>query len=238
MTPLEMPTKISEIPSGGGSKYGLSMDNILGDVNAQGTLQFPSTAGEFSSSAIVSIPEYGLYYKFYKNSGISSVNLPNLTDIWSNAFNHAFYDCDNLTSVSMPKLGFIGSTNTTANDAFRGCSNLTTVDLSGLTGFTYVRTAQNMFNGCTSLKTVYLNHWSSGTATGSNGLFYGCYGLETVDCSQATSVPPIDSNTFSNTNNTFKVIVPDALYNDWIAASNWSAISSHIVKASEYTPAS
>jgi hypothetical protein len=73
-------TKIADIPTGGGSKYGLSMDNIIGDVNAQGALQ-PPTTGALSSTAIVSIPGHGLQYKFYNNTGISSVSLPNLTTI-------------------------------------------------------------------------------------------------------------------------------------------------------------
>lgn len=78
MTPLEMPTKIGSI-AGGGSKYGLTMDNILGDVNQNGELQFP-TGGTFSSTDIVSIPDYGLQYKF-NMSGITSVSLPNLTTV-------------------------------------------------------------------------------------------------------------------------------------------------------------
>ena len=36
-------TKIADIPTGGGIKYGLSMDNILGDVDANGVLQPPAT---------------------------------------------------------------------------------------------------------------------------------------------------------------------------------------------------
>lgn len=69
--------------------------------------------------------------------------------------------------------------------------------------------------------------------------FYGCTNLEVVDFSEATAVPALSSSwAFYDTNNTYKVVVPDALYNDWIAASNWSALSSHIVKVSEYTPAS
>ena len=59
-----------------------------------------------------------------------------------------------------------------------------------------------------------------------------------MDFSQAIAVPAIESNTFSNTNSTFQIVVPDALYSSWIAATNWSALSSQIVKASEYTPAS
>ena len=55
-------TKIGQI-SGGGSKYGLTMDSILGDVDANGELQ-PPTSGTLSSTAIVSIPNNGLQNKF------------------------------------------------------------------------------------------------------------------------------------------------------------------------------
>lgn len=38
MKPTEMSTKIENIPSGSGTKYGVSVDSILGDVNANGAL--------------------------------------------------------------------------------------------------------------------------------------------------------------------------------------------------------
>lgn len=41
------------------------------------------------------------------------------------------------------------------------------------------------------------------------------------------------TDAFGNTNNTYKIIVPNALYNQWIAATNWSnsSIVTHIEKA-------
>ena len=66
-------------------------------------------------------------------------------------------------------------------------------------------------------------------------MLYGCSALEVVDFSEATSVPTLHSvNTFQNTNSTFKIVVPDALYDQWIAARNWSSFANQIVKASEY----
>ena len=41
MTPLQMPTKVASISS---SKYGVSVDSVLGNVNGQGELQSPSTS--------------------------------------------------------------------------------------------------------------------------------------------------------------------------------------------------
>ena len=69
-------------------------------------------------------------------------------------------------------------------------------------------------------------------------MLYGCSALEVVDFSEATAVPTLHSvNTFQNTNSTFQIVVPDALYDQWKAARNWSQFASQIVKASEYVPA-
>lgn len=70
-------------------------------------------------------------------------------------------------------------------------------------------------------------------------MFKGCTSLEYVDFRNATSVPSDPSSNakqvlFQNTNDTFKVIVPDALYDSWIANYYWSSMATQIVKASEY----
>jgi len=139
-----------------------------------------------------------------------------------------------------------GLTSITGNqvlyNAFRGCTSLVEVDLSSLT--TMAMVAQNAFwytfQGCTALKRVYLTKYSSSSGFQPwSQTFAGCTALELVDYSEATAVPALTStNVFNNTNETFKIVVPDDLYSTWTTASNWSSFSSHIVKVSEYTPAS
>ena len=80
MSPLQMPTKVASISS---SKYGVSGDSVLGDVDQNGVLQPPSASFQFISSDIRSIPSAGLCYKFQKNPALTSVSLPNLTSIGS-----------------------------------------------------------------------------------------------------------------------------------------------------------
>ena len=60
-----------------------------------------------------------------------------------------------------------------------------------------------------------------------------CKNLELVDFSEATAIPIFGTGMFNDTNSTFQIVVPDALYDDWIGASNWSTYASKIVKASE-----
>lgn len=59
-----------------------------------------------------------------------------------------------------------------------------------------------------------------------------------MDFRNATSVPPLPGTaTFSNVSSTCKIVVPDALYNTWIAATNWSnaSIKAMITKLSDYS---
>lgn len=88
------------------------------------------------------------------------------------------------------------------------------------------------------MKTVKIPLYGGSGGTGSDTwarTFERCTHLEVIDFSQATSIPTIATSTFTDTNDTFKVVVPDSLYEDWIAATNWSTYASHIIKLSDYT---
>jgi hypothetical protein len=53
--------------------------------------------------------------------------------------------------------------------------------------------------------------------------------------SQCTSVPTLGgTSAFTSIPSDCKIVVPDALYDEWIAATNWSSYASNIVKASEF----
>lgn len=52
-----------------------------------------------------------------------------------------------------------------------------------------------------------------------------------------TTIPVLSNvNAFGNINDTYKIVVPDALYSTWIAATNWSnsSIKPHIMKQSDW----
>ena len=93
---------------------------------------------------------------------------------------------------------------------------------------------KNTYLSCTSLKTVDFSKLSAVGTDGLDGTFNGCTSLEIVLFQNSAAIPAITETTFANTNDTFKAIVPDALYEDWVAAENWSALSSHITKVSDY----
>lgn len=64
-----------------------------------------------------------------------------------------------------------------------------------------------------------------------------CQSLETLDFSHADVIPTLASvDAFSGLAADYKIVVPSALYDRWIAETNWKdeSIATHIVKASEY----
>lgn len=82
--------------------------------------------------------------------------------------------------------------------------------------------AFNMCSDCTNLKTV--------TFTGSSPIisasaFLNCYSLESVDLSSCTSVAKLSSSTaFEGVPTTCEFRIPAALYDEWIASTNWAAL--------------
>jgi hypothetical protein len=60
--------------------------------------------------------------------------------------------------------------------------------------------------------------------------FYDCTNLSIFDFRKSTSVPTlVNVDAFYNTPSNKEIIVPDSLYDQWIAASNWSSTTNNIV---------
>ena len=57
-----------------------------------------------------------------------------------------------------------------------------------------------------------------------------------IDMTKRKTIPSLSStSTFSAIGKNYEVIVPSDLYDNWITATNWSAIALHIVRKSDYT---
>ena len=140
-----------------------------------------------------------------------------------------FKDCTSLTQA--PELPVITLPNGCYNSMFQNCTSL--IQAPELPATTLAQNCyDSMFKNCTSLKRIKMNA-SSGN-WGQN-MFNGCTSLELVDMTGSTGVPQLANvNNFANTNDTYKIVVPDSLYDTWIAATNWASIATHIMKQSDW----
>lgn len=127
-----------------------------------------------------------------------------------------FKYCYNLQEATIP-------INTTYNDA--------AFDSAHCVSMVYLNQATipaRMFYGCYSLVTVKN---MSNVETISDSAFFNSYNLSFIDFSNNTVVPVIGSSIFKSGG--LKIIVPDALYDEWIVATNWAEYEPYIYKASE-----
>ena len=133
------------------------------------------------------------------------------------------------------------------SSVFSGCTSLQRLALN-LQGSSELKDCSSLKNVCIKQVTTIGSHAFSGcvalpsitfpkTITSiSSYAFQKCYGIQMYDFRSLEKVPQLSStNAFSDTYAYLEIVVPDALYDEWIAATNWTSYASKIVKASEYT---
>ena len=170
--------------------------------------------------------------------------------------NRAFGGCQGLSNVVIPN-----SVKVLTGNAFNSCTSLNAIDIpDGVGGSPLVsnRAIQgNTFYNCESLSRVYLpdgiERIYSGAFSGTVALssvrlpatinyidanaFKGCLSVVYFDFSHHQTVPNLTNiSAFDGVAVGCKIVVPDALYDDWIVSTNWinESIRSKIIKASEY----
>lgn len=122
-----------------------------------------------------------------------------------------FMNCELLENVAIPQ-----SVKTINNQAFYGCKMLESVNIpDGVSAI-----PNSAFHTCSSL--VRVDVPPSVTSIGTNA-FKACSTLKVVDFSRHTSVPTLSgTNAFDSVASNLEIRVPAALYDQWIAATNWS----------------
>ena len=173
-------------------------------------------------------------YSYMFNGCTSQASAPELpaTTLADYCYMDMFNGCTSLTNA--PDLPATTLAFGCYEGMFQGCTSLTQAPVLPATilaaGCYY-----SMFNGCTSLKRIKMN---ASSGRWGESMFSGCTSLELVDMTGSTGVPTLSNvKNFANTNNTYKIVVPDSIYDKWIAATNWVSIASHIMKQSDWNAA-
>lgn len=202
---------IRAIPSGGGG----------GDKFGSLVDKSITTVTASDLSGVTTIGDYA----FYTCSSLTSVTIPNsVTSIGSFAFFNT-----GLTSVTIPD-----SVTSIGGNAFQGCTGLTSVTVPN----SVTSTGNGVFYSCSGLTSVIIGN---GLTSISQSTFRYCSSCLLYDFRSAQQVPTlVNTNAFNNTNANKKIVVPDALYDTWVATNNWNSSTNGIVgaitRASDYNP--
>ena len=137
-----------------------------------------------------------------------------VTSIGSNTFK----SCYSLSSITIPN-----SVTSISTYAFFNCYSLSNIVIpNSVTNIGY-----SAFYYCYSLSSIVIPN--SVTNIGDYA-FCGCFGMAIYVFSQHTSVPTLAStDAFLGIPSDCIIKVPASLYDEWIAATNWSTYASHIV---------
>ena len=202
--------EIKNLPSGGGG-----VPSEVKDSNGNGIQNITSLSFDDS---VVAIAEYA--YSRCRNLREIVFN-EGLTSIGSSAFEESI----NITSINLP---------TTISKLSKRCF----AQIGELRTFTIPADAplQALSNNMlwnSPLLTKFIVPKNIILVDGF--AFEGCSGLEYIDFSLLAKVPTLPNTTPFSGVTKAKFIVPDALYDEWISATNWATFADRIVKDSEYT---
>ena len=226
--------------------FSLQSINIPENVTSIGNYAFYGCSSLQNITIPSSVTSIGNYV-FQNCSSLQNITIPSsVTSVGQNAF----YGCSLLQNITIPS-----SVTSIGNNAFYNCSSLQSITIpSNVTSI-----GGNVFYGCSSLQSI--NIPSSVTSIGAYA-FYGCSLIRYAkintsaelksqalnfggysnpkrngiiyDFSSVTAVPVLSSSSGLTAKSYISaIIVPDALYDEWIAATNWVAYASNIKKASE-----
>lgn len=155
-------------------------------------------------------------------AGVSNISKVVVNDGIKTIKIRAFYQWDNLTEVYLPD-----SVEVLESNVFQQSYKIRTIRISP--NLTKIGVAA--FYSCNSLEGVF--PVPVGVMTIDSNTFANTTKLSGYDFRTHSSVPNlVNISAFSNT--IADIVVPDNLYDEWIAATNWSTYADRIVKASEF----
>lgn len=170
------------------TKYGVSIDDILGDVDENGAYVLPTTFElKFSGCTTLSVA-YCLYGRF-GGSTCTKAEFPDLQTISGvYACAQSFYRCLDISELSLPNLETISGRNG-CYQMFYACSSLKVVDMKNLKTVQNAYACESMFSNCTKLTEIDLSSLETiSGASACKSMFYSCSALTTVNLSNLSVI--------------------------------------------------
>ena len=154
-------------------------------------------------------------YAFIACYSLASITIP---DSVGSISSYAFIGCYSLASITIPD-----SVTSIGSNAFSNCYSLASITIPD----SVTSISSYAFGSCHSLASITIP--DSVTLIVSN-TFIGCYGIRFYDFSNHTAVPTLSATSaFKNISSDCEIRVPSTLYDEWIAATNWSTYTDYIV---------
>ena len=170
-----------------------------------------------ASIKLVSMPEHatnsGSEMFKYCYSMMSACIPDGVTAVESNEF----YGCYSLRELSLPK-----NLTRINQSALNSCYSLGKIDIPESVNVVEM----SAFMDCRSLVSLT---FADGISSFAYGTFYRCYSMLFFDFTAFTAVPSLASaQCFTNIPADCEIRVPAALYDEWIAATNWATYADYI----------
>ena len=197
-----------------GSCNSLSSITIPDGVTSIGSYAFGSCYSLSSITIPDGVTSIGSY-AFGSCYSLSSITIPDgVTSIGS----YAFGSCNSLSSITIPD-----GVTSIVSYAFYSCYSLSSITIpDGVTSI-----GDYAFWRCYSLSSITI---PDGVTSIGSYAFDGCSGVKFYDFTAATAVPTLaNANAFTGIADDCEIRVPIALYEEWMAATNWSTYADHIV---------
>ena len=218
VTKIELGERISTSGHAFSGMPNLKSITVPTDIQGSGFVYAQNTGLSFFMPSSMHLDNY---YCGADNSKIEYISLPEgITKLNINS---------NFRGTPLRKVVLPAVANSGSNYLFERCSNLISCSFKG--GKEDI--ADYIIDNCYSL-TKFVYPPSTASSPRISGFRY-LYSLSVADFRNYSGVPTLlDSSPFPTFVNKITFVVPDDLYESWIAANKWSQVKSRIMKVSDY----
>lgn len=179
----EYATAEVNVPTGGGgggetTKFGVSIDNLLGDVDADGKLYVPYDDFVFNGAGIKSLDDSALAYRFttqdnLKSLSVTKILLPDLLQASTASLAYVANRASYLTEVDLGLITDI-SGSSTLSGAFGSANSLATVRAPNVTTISGSFACQNAFEFTGLTSNVFPNLTTISGNSACKYMYRGC----------------------------------------------------------------